>query len=414
MRLVPLLAARSPLAAGPALALPTPLVLGAASLSAFGLRDTGAGRTLTAPMLSFALCLGLSNIGLLPAASPAYEFCWKRLLPLAVSLGLLSASAGAPRGSNDGELRPMLLAFGVGAVGTIVGAFVAFGACTRLGLYSTAQAAVAAALLAATYVGGSANFFGVASAVASPARDGSLVASLLAADLGLMAIYLLALTAAARSPPLRRAFPEPTPGKYAAAVAAAIPPPAASTLAGALVPKQLWRVAGVGIALLACGAAAVVDHNVGLAGSGTSRSARSPPPPRARAAGGIGGARAARGRRGGARAPSSARSARRRGSGRSSPPAPPPRSSPPSSSSCTAPLRSAAAASPTRAAPACRCARCSSPRTPTSAASAPRSRWRRRWAGPASSRPRRPPARWATRSPPSSASRCTPHAHESG
>ena len=175
-------------------------------------------------MLSFALCLGLSNIGLLPAASPAYEFCWKRLLPLAVSLGLLSASAGAPRGSNDGELRPMLLAFGVGAVGTIVGAFVAFGACTRLGLYSTAQAAVAAALLAATYVGGSANFFGVASAVASPARDGSLVASLLAADLGLMAIYLLALTAAARSPPLRRAFPEATPGKYAAAVAAAIPP----------------------------------------------------------------------------------------------------------------------------------------------------------------------------------------------
>ena len=269
MRLVPLLAARSPLAAGPALALPTPLVLGAASLSAFGLRDTGAGRTLTAPMLSFALCLGLSNIGLLPAASPAYELCWKRLLPLAVSLGLLSASAGAPRGSNDGELRPMLLAFGVGAVGTIVGAFVAFGACTRLGLYSTAQAAVAAALLAATYVGGSANFFGVASAVASPARDGSLVASLLAADLGLMAIYLLALTAAARSPPLRRAFPEATPGKYAAAVAAAIPPPAASTLAGALVPKQLWRVAGVGIALLACGAAAVVDHNVGLAGSGT-------------------------------------------------------------------------------------------------------------------------------------------------
>ena len=95
-------------------------------------------------MLSFALCLGLSNIGLLPAASPAFEFCWKRLLPLAVSLGLLSASAGAPRGSNDGELRPMLLAFGVGAVGTIVGAFVAFGACTRLGLYSTVQAAVAA------------------------------------------------------------------------------------------------------------------------------------------------------------------------------------------------------------------------------------------------------------------------------
>ena len=47
----------------------------------------------------------------------------------------------------------------------------------------------------ATYVGGSANFFGVAAATHAAARHPGLLPSLLAADLALMGVYLLLLTA---------------------------------------------------------------------------------------------------------------------------------------------------------------------------------------------------------------------------
>ena len=57
-------------------------------------------------------------------------------------------------------------------------------------------------------MGGSANFFGVAAATHAAARHPGLLPSLLAADLALMGVYLLLLTAAARSPPLRRLYPD--------------------------------------------------------------------------------------------------------------------------------------------------------------------------------------------------------------
>lgn len=100
----------------------------------------------------------------------------------------------------------MVASFMVGALGTLIGCVVAFLFSARIGLLAPDSAACASSLYCATYVGGTANFFGVASAINAKQLD-ALLPSLLAADLGLMGLYLLVLTAASKSSPLQRAFP---------------------------------------------------------------------------------------------------------------------------------------------------------------------------------------------------------------
>ena len=123
----------------------------------------------------------------------------------AVALGLLSAG-GAQTERSAQRLRPMLTAFLIGAAGTVLGSLLAFRLCHPM-LLARPAAANAASLMCATYVGGSANFFAVATATRAAARHPGLLPSLLAADLALMGVYLLVLTAAARAPSLRTAFP---------------------------------------------------------------------------------------------------------------------------------------------------------------------------------------------------------------
>ena len=189
---------------------PTAPLLGASAISGFALRNTAVGQSFSPPMLSFCMALGFSNIGLLPITHPIYDACASRILPLAVSLGLLSANgSGAAETSNTGTpaaLTPMLTAFAIGAIGTLLGALLSYHLyCPRL--LARPAAACAAGLMAATYVGGSANFFAVATASQAAARFPGLIPSLLAADLALMGVFLLALTTAARAPFLRRIYP---------------------------------------------------------------------------------------------------------------------------------------------------------------------------------------------------------------
>lgn len=205
-------------ATAPLLGAATAPLLSASALSAFALRDTAAGQSISPPMLSFCIALGFSNVGLLPLAHPIYDICASRALPLAVSLGLLSASGAASAGESGGDgggstgaLRPVLAAFGIGAVGTILGSLAAYRLCTA-SLLTRPAAACAAGLMGATYIGGSANFFAVATANRAAVRFPGLLPSLLAADLALMGLFLLALTAAARAPLLRRLYPEPMMG----------------------------------------------------------------------------------------------------------------------------------------------------------------------------------------------------------
>ena len=127
----------------------------ASSTAAYTLRNTALGQSLSAPMLSFAFSSLLSNVGVVPISHPAYEVC-AGVLPFSVCFGLLAAST--PAAADDAEdgaaLTPMLSAFCVGAVGTVVGCLIAFALCTRFSLLPAASAACAGALYCATYVGG--------------------------------------------------------------------------------------------------------------------------------------------------------------------------------------------------------------------------------------------------------------------
>lgn len=190
------------------IALPTPppaLSLAASTLTAYALKDSAVGRAISPPMLAFSAAMALSNGGAMPISHPLFDRCSTVGLPLAVALGLLSAGGDAAETGEPSAtvLRPVLIAFALGALGTILGSMVAF-AVSRLGRDA---AATAAGLMCATYIGGSANFFGVAAAIAAPERHPGLIPALLAADLALMGVYLLALTAAARAPWLQRLFP---------------------------------------------------------------------------------------------------------------------------------------------------------------------------------------------------------------
>ena len=164
-------------------------LLSASAIGAFALRDTPAGAAASPPMLAFTFALICSNLGLLPAVSPFYDACATTALPLSVALGLLAAAptildeTSPQADSTTTALRPMLLAFGIGAIGTLIGSLLAFALSVSSGLLpSTSAAATAAALMCATYIGGSANFFGVATAVDARSNHPALLPALLAAD----------------------------------------------------------------------------------------------------------------------------------------------------------------------------------------------------------------------------------------
>lgn len=273
---------------------PAPL-LSAAALAAFALRDTRAGRSVSPPMLAFSIAGSFGNLGWLPPVSPIYEACAHSALPLSVALGLLSAAApttcadaddaaagGGMAADATPPLPPMLVAFTVGSIGTVLGAVTAFALSCRLQVLPRNAAAAAASLMCATYVGGSANFFGVASVITASSRNPSLVSllpSLLAADLALMGLYLLGLAAAARSPWLQRTFPEaPSPaippyamGGAAAGKGTAGFGPEEEVTAGGPLGRERVAVASAGtIALTAClcSACAALERACGVPGSG--------------------------------------------------------------------------------------------------------------------------------------------------
>ena len=227
-----------------------PPLVAACAVGAVACRDTPVARALSPPMLSFALCLALSNVGVLPSDDPFYGLCTSTVLPLAAALSLLSSAApdGGAGGGADARraLGSTALAFAIGAVGTVVGAALAHAVAVRARLFDPSSAARAAAMLCATYVGGTANMLGVAAATGAGARQSALLPSLLAADLALMGLYLLGLTLAAAAPPLRRAFPSLDIGA---------PPVAPPREQPAMPPRSAAVGAALGVCVAACAAA---------------------------------------------------------------------------------------------------------------------------------------------------------------
>lgn len=170
------------------------MLLGVAAVGLWAERTRLGGR-LSAMVVALLSTMLLSNLGVIPAAAPAYDAVWGMLVPLAIPLLLFRADLRRILR----EAGPTLLAFVAGGVGSILGTLVAF-ALVPLG----PSAWKLAGIFAATYIGGSMNYVAVSRAL--DLRDGDLLAAGVAADNLVMALFFLVLFALPGIGRLRRAY----------------------------------------------------------------------------------------------------------------------------------------------------------------------------------------------------------------
>lgn len=154
------------------------------AIVAFGMwaERTRWGQRLGGPLLLLAVPMGLSNLGVMPHAAPLYDTVAGYLVPVAIPLLLLRADFR----SIFRESGPMLVAFLVAAMATILGAIAG-----ALVIDIGPQEAEIAGTVTASYIGGSLNF--VATAEALGIRDSAIYVAGLSADAAGAVIFLLLL-----------------------------------------------------------------------------------------------------------------------------------------------------------------------------------------------------------------------------
>jgi len=133
-----------------------------------------------ASLLALAFGAILTNTGVVPAASPVYDTISGPVTSLAIAWLLLSVDLRDLKSAG----RPMLIAFGLAAAGTALGALI--GALVFSGAFGDDTWRLAGTLTG-TYTGGSVNFVSVGRAVALP---DSLFAGANAADALTTGIWL--------------------------------------------------------------------------------------------------------------------------------------------------------------------------------------------------------------------------------
>lgn len=138
---------------------------------AAGLERTDWGKRLSGAGIILLVALGAAHFGVLPRSAPLYGSIWTYLVPLAIALFLLKADL-IKVFSEGGRV---LIAFVVGMLGTVIGAWIA----TLLVDLGPNEAKIAA-VFTATYTGGSLNFVAVAEAVGLD--DSSQLSAALAID----------------------------------------------------------------------------------------------------------------------------------------------------------------------------------------------------------------------------------------
>ncbi len=226
------------------------ILLGAAALGLLGERTTW-GRRLSGVILTMGATFALSNLGVIPSGGvAAYDVVWSYLVPLAIPLLLLQADLRRILR----EAGPTLIAYVIGAVGTVLGTIVAFQV-VPLG----PEGWKLASIFSATYIGGSMNYAAAAEAVGL--HSGDLLSAGVAADNLVMALYFLVLFALPGIGWLRRLYKvrhlatrastDPEPDDMAAATAGLprFPEVGRATLAIALAAGLCWT--GYGLAAAA-------------------------------------------------------------------------------------------------------------------------------------------------------------------
>ena len=139
-------------------------------------------RTMSAGLMCLVFGMALSNSGLLPGDAPAYNQLGSIWVNAAIVLILLAVDLSTIRQAG----RAMLFAFGLGAVGTMVGTTIATallaGAIGPETWKLTGQ-------FTGTYIGGGANFYALAGAFGT---DPTLLSGAVAADVIVTAMWLIA------------------------------------------------------------------------------------------------------------------------------------------------------------------------------------------------------------------------------
>ncbi len=145
-------------------------------------RRVGVFRSLGAALVGILLAMLLSNIGILPGTSPTYQFLMGTGVNLAIALILLSVDLGSVLKAGSG----MLAAFGIGALGTAVGAIT--GGLLLSGLVGP-ETWKLAGQFTGTYTGGGANFAALGRAFETSA---DLFSAATAADVIVTAVWMAA------------------------------------------------------------------------------------------------------------------------------------------------------------------------------------------------------------------------------
>ena len=221
-------------------------VLGLVGALTLWLEARGIGRRISGVVMGILGGMLCSNLGLLPFASPVYDFIWSQALPFGLVLLLLHADLRR----IFRETGRLLVAFVVGAAGTLLGALTAYGL-----FASFPHAAALSGMFAASSIGGSINFLATSRALGMDAYP-DLQAGAMAADNLVMAGYFALLFSLPEIPALRRRFEQRAAPAVRVAPSTAVP---AVQPDGPMRPTDMLAVLGLGalICLLGQGLASL-------------------------------------------------------------------------------------------------------------------------------------------------------------
>jgi uncharacterized membrane protein len=155
---------------------------------------------LSGPVLALLIAMVLSNTGLVPPRSPAYDFVDEYLVPLAIPLLLFRANAFQIIRSTG----RLFLAFHLSSLGTLAGT--ALAVFWLKGRIASPDLEHAAGMMSASYIGGAVNFMAVKTSYAVRAE---VTDPLIVADNFVMAAIFVVLLSAAASAFFRRRYPHP-------------------------------------------------------------------------------------------------------------------------------------------------------------------------------------------------------------
>ncbi|WP_268034631.1 DUF819 family protein [Algoriphagus sp. PAP.12] len=118
------------------------------------------GKTIGTPIFSILICALISNLGIIPSAmdgNVVYDGVFLYLAPLGIFIALLEVDLKSLKKAGG----PILLMFGLGTIGTLIGVFASW-FLVRPAVEIGDMASAVAGMFAGTYIGGSINFNAIA------------------------------------------------------------------------------------------------------------------------------------------------------------------------------------------------------------------------------------------------------------